>query len=125
MSSDPPSRGGRSGTPSGSLSAALRSGRKALELVATDDEASYLGNQERQYAIERLLIRSGEALKDVPPSILDDIDPAANWAGPKGFRDLASHWYEDGLDHRLVWRALRGDLPKMLDAIERWLARHG
>ena len=41
----------------------MRAGRKALELVVHDTEVSYLANNERQLAIERLLIRFGEALK--------------------------------------------------------------
>jgi hypothetical protein len=44
----------------------VRAGRKALELVAADTEVSYLSNSERQLAIERLLIRFGEALKSFP-----------------------------------------------------------
>lgn len=103
------------------MAAALRVGRRALDLVAADDEASYLANEERQFAVERLLIRFGEALKDVSVTTLTQIDPAANWSGPKGFRDLASHWYDDGLDHALIWRALRDELPKMLDAIGAYL----
>jgi uncharacterized protein with HEPN domain len=46
--------------------AAVRAGRKGLELVAHDTEDSYLANNERQLAIERLLIRFGEALKSIP-----------------------------------------------------------
>ncbi|HVY89100.1 MAG TPA: HepT-like ribonuclease domain-containing protein [Hyphomonadaceae bacterium] len=96
-------------------------GKRAITLTAGDTEVTYLANEERQYAIERLLIRFGEALKDVPPEILAAIDPAADWSGPKAFRDLASHWYEDGLDHALIWRAVRLDLPGLVQSIERWL----
>jgi hypothetical protein len=46
--------------------AAVRAGRKAQELVEHDTEISYLANSERQLAIERLLIRFGEALKSIP-----------------------------------------------------------
>ena len=106
----------------GAAEAALRAGRRALVLVEADSEASYLDNGERQLAIERLLIRFGEALKDIPDPVLEEIDPRAVWSGPKGFRDLASHWYEEGLDHRLIWRVLRHDLPPMLSAIEIWLS---
>ena len=99
----------------------MRAGRKALELVASDTEVSYLANGERQLAIERLLIRFGEALKSVPNQTLTQIDSKIAWAGPKGFRDIASHWYEEGLDHRLIWHALANDLPPMLDALQRWI----
>jgi hypothetical protein len=40
--------------------AAVRAGRKALEFVAHDTEDSYLANNERQLAIERLLIGSAK-----------------------------------------------------------------
>jgi uncharacterized protein with HEPN domain len=101
--------------------AAVRAGRKGLELVAHDTEDSYLANNERQLAIERLLIRFGEALKSIPNHTLTQVDSNIAWAGPKGFRDIASHWYEEGLDHRLIWHALTNDLPPMLDALQRWI----
>ena len=97
----------------------MRAGRRALELVAADSEAGYLANNERQLAVERLLIRFGEALKSIPNETLTQIDANLAWEGPKGFRDLASHWYEEGLDHRLIWLALVNDLPPMLDALQR------
>lgn len=114
-------RGGRAATPHGAAVAALHAGRKAQELVAHDTEVSYLVNSERQLAIERLLIRFGEAPKSIPSETLTQIDPNIAWAGPKGFRDIASHWYEEGLDHRLIWHALVNDLPPMLDALQRWI----
>jgi len=101
--------------------AAVRAGRKALEFVARDTEDSYLANNERQLAIERLLIRFGEALKGIPNYTLTQVDSNIAWAGPKGFRDIASHWYEEGLDHRLIWHALANDLPPMLDSLQRWI----
>ena len=64
------SRGGRATTPRGAATAALRAGRKGLELIACDTESSYLANSERQLAIERLLIRFGEALKSIPNETL-------------------------------------------------------
>lgn len=83
------SRGGRAATPRGAATAAVRSGRKALELVADDNEVSYLANGERQLAIERLLIRFGETLKSIPSETLTEIDAKIAWAGPKGFRDIS------------------------------------
>ena len=120
VSSDTP-RSGRAATPHGAAVAAVRAGHKALELVAHDTEASYLANNERQLAIERLLIRFGEALKSIPNQTLTQIDSNITWAGPKGFRDIASHWYEEGLDHRLIWHALVSDLPSMLHSLQRWI----
>ena len=93
-----------------------------MSLVAADTEPSYLANEERQLAVERLLMRFGEALKAVPPDVLDGIDPALDWSGPMRFRDLVAHWYTEGLDHRLIWRALQGNLPRANAAIAAYLA---
>jgi uncharacterized protein with HEPN domain len=93
-----------------------------MRLVSADTEQSYLANEERQLAVERLLLRFGEALKAVPPDVLDSIDPALDWSGPMRFRDLVAHWYTEGLDHRLIWRALQGDLPRAVGAIAAHLA---
>jgi len=115
-------RGGRAKSVEGAARAAASAGRQAFELVAGDTQESYLANLERQLAIERLLIRFGEALKDIPNATLTAIEPQVRWAGPKGFRDLASHWYEDGLDHELIWRAVIEQLPALVAALETWLA---
>ena len=88
--------------------------------AASNSMHSALAN-ESQLAIERLLIRCGEALKSIPNHTLTQIDSNIAWAGPKGFRDIASHWYEEGLDHRLIWHALANDLPPMLDSLQRWI----
>ncbi len=120
VSCDTP-RGGRAAKPRGAAVAAVHAGRKAQELDAHATEVSYLANNERQLAIERLLIRFGEALKSIPNGTLTQIDASIASAGPKGVRDIASHWYEEGLDHRLIWHALVNDLPPMLDALQRWI----
>ena len=39
----------------------------------------------------------------------------------KRFRDLAAHWYTEGLDHRLIWRALRNEVSRAATAIDRYL----
>jgi uncharacterized protein with HEPN domain len=114
VSSDTP-RGGSAATPLGAATAAVHAARKALAL--TRKSAIW----PTQLAIERLLIRFGEALKSIPNQTLTQIDSQIAWAGPKGFRDIASHWYEEGLDHRLIWQ-LVNDLPSMVDALQRWIA---
>jgi hypothetical protein len=53
----------------------VRAGRKAQELVAHDTEVTYLANNERQLAIERLLIWFGEALKSI--RLRESFNPSA------------------------------------------------
>ena len=105
-------RGGRSADATGALQAAFGVAQRAIKLVAEDGLESYLANDERQLAVERLLLRFGEALKAVPDAVLATVDPDLDWVGPKRFRDLAAHWYTEGLDHRLIWRALQNELPR-------------
>ena len=92
-----------------------------MAIVADDTLESYLANDERQLAVERLLLRFGEALKAVPEATLRTVDPDLEWAGPTRFRDLAAHWYTEGLDHRLIWRALRNEVSRAATAIDRYL----
>lgn len=122
MSSEPRG-GGRSPTPERALETAIRVARRAITRVEHDTLETYLAKEERQDAIERLLLRFGEALKALPASLLYAIDPVIEWDKPIRFRDLAAHWYEDGLDHELIWNVLRHDLPPLLAALERHTAQ--
>lgn len=121
MSSELPSRG-RKLEARLILETAYRVGQRAIDRVASDTLESYLSNLERQEAIERLLIRFGEALKALPDKYLEKVDATFHWHKPMRFRDLAAHWYAEGLDHELIWNVLRHDLPPMLVAIRKFLA---
>jgi uncharacterized protein with HEPN domain len=121
MSSDAPR--GRSPTAERAIATAVRVGKRAVLRVQNDTLESYLANEERQEAIERLLLRFGEALKAVPPGLLRTIDPGIEWDKPIRFRDLAAHWYEDGLDHQPIRNVLKHDLPPLVLVLEQFLLR--
>jgi uncharacterized protein with HEPN domain len=123
MSSD--ARGGRAPTARRALETALRVAQRACERVANDSLDSYLANKERQDGIERLLLRFGEALKALPAEILHAADSNVEWDKPIRFRDLAAHWYEDGLDHQLIWNVLKYELPPLIAILERHLSSLG
>jgi len=116
MSSEP--QRGRSPSPAHVLESAVRVGKRACERVKDDTLESYLANEERQEAVERLLPRFGEALKALPAGLLVQIDASIEWDKPIRFRDLAAHWYEDGLDHQLIWNVLQYDLPPLIVVLE-------
>jgi len=115
-------RRGKSRTIRRAIEAAAQNARRAIERVARDTLESYLANEERQEAIERLLLRFGEAVKAIPDDVLWSIDAGAPWQKAARFRDLAAHWYEGSLDHELIWNVLKRDLPPMLHALETFLA---
>lgn len=120
MSSERPARG-RSSSPRRILESAVKAARKACARINSDTLESYLANEERQESVERLLLRFGEALKALDPELLKAIDPAVEWDKPIRFRDLAAHWYEEGLDHQLIWNVLQHDLPPLIAVLERHL----
>lgn len=120
MSSERPR--GRAPTPQQAIESAIRLGHRASARVANDTLETYLANEERQDSIERLLLRFGEALKSLPADVLTAISPTVEWDKPIRFRDLAAHWYEDGLDHQLIWNVLQHDLPPLVAALEAYLA---
>jgi uncharacterized protein with HEPN domain len=67
-------------------------------------------------------LRFGEALKALPAGLLKTVDPMVEWDKPIRFRDLAAHWYDDGLDHQLIWNVLKYDLPPLIVVLEAYLA---
>ena len=116
MSSEP--QRGRSPTPARVLETAVRVGKRARERVKDDTLESCLANEERQEAIERLLLRFGEALKALPAGFLAQIDASIEWNKPIRFRELASHWYEYEIDHQLIWNVLPYDLQRLIVVLE-------
>ncbi len=90
-----------------------------MERTASDTAETYLANSERQDGIVHLLVRFGEALKALPDGHLDAIGPGLPWKEAMRFRDLAAHWYADGLDQVLIWRVVRLERPPMMEALDR------
>lgn len=84
------------------------------EWTASDTEATYLENAERQAAVERNFIAIGEAIKDLARAHdLQAIDPQGQWREPARFRDFLAHQYEEGVSHPDVWRTIQDDLPTL------------
>ncbi len=97
--------------------------RRIAMIVAwtkSDTEESYLGNEERQAAVERNFIAIGEAIKDLTRAKdLATIDPQGPWRQPARFRDFLAHQYEEGVSHPDVWRTIQDDLPVLDASLER------
>ncbi len=87
-----------------------------VEWTRDDTEGSYLANEERQAAIERNFIATGEEIKELSRAVdLVGLDPGGPWREPAQFRDFLAHQYEEGVSHPDVWRTIHDDLP-VLDA---------
>jgi uncharacterized protein with HEPN domain len=112
--------------PSESVRHARRRIARIPEWTAQDTEASFLGNTERQDAVERNFIAIGEAIKDLARGLdLQKADPAAPWRESARFRDFLAHQYEDGVSHPDVWRTIKEDLPELDAALARLAGRLG
>jgi uncharacterized protein with HEPN domain len=107
MSSEP--KRGRSPSPARVLESAVRVGKRACERVKGDGPESCLADEERQKAVEKLLLRPGEAQETLPAEFLARFGASIERNKPIRFRDLAAHWYEDGLDRQLIWNVLQDD----------------
>jgi uncharacterized protein with HEPN domain len=116
-------RRGRAPTAALAIASAALAAERAMALVAHDTLPTYLANAERMDAMERILIRFGEALKAVPPDMLTAVSPTIIWSDPIRFRDLAAHWYEEGLDHELIWRVVKHNVPVIHNALCAWLEK--
>lgn len=107
-----------------SPAAILHHARRRIALIqawtASDTLETYLGNEERQHAVERAFIGIGEAIKDLAKAVdLQTLDPAGPWREPPRFRDFLAHQYEDGVSHPDVWKTICDDLPLLDAALER------
>ena len=89
-----------------------------LKWTKTDNEATYLANDERQAAVERNFIAIGEAIKDLTKSLdLPTLDPTGPWREPARFRDFLAHQYEEGVSHPDVWRSIQGGLQSLASTV--------
>ena len=72
-----------------------------------------------------LLLRSGEAQETLPAGFLARFDASSERNKPIRFRDLAAHWYEDGLDRQLILNVLQDDPSPLSVATESHLNSPG
>lgn len=86
-------------------------GDKTLETLFADWQATA--------ALERFLEIMGEAVKRLPPDLRTKY-PAVPWKEIAGTRDHLSHGYDD-VDHRVLWNAVKNDVPMLLITVERML----
>lgn len=72
-------------------------------------------------AVRMRLIEIGEAVKDLPPSLLDS-EPGMPWPQIAGMRDRLAHRYFD-TSHAAVRATVDEDLPDLERAVERIMTR--
>ena len=72
-------------------------------------------------AVRVRLIEIGEAVKDIDPEVLAQ-EPSVPWSDVAGMRDHLTHRYFDTA-HGIVAATIGQDLPPLVAAVERLLAK--
>jgi uncharacterized protein with HEPN domain len=72
-------------------------------------------------AVRVRLIEIGEAVKGIESEVLDR-EPSIPWSDVAGMRDYLTHRYFD-TDHAIVVATVMRDLPPLVEAVLRLLAR--
>ncbi len=75
----------------------------------------------RRYAVQYAFIVIGEALKDIPRSLLEKYGPNIPWNQVIGFRNWLSHTYDDLPDPRIMG-TINQDLPALDAILQKMLA---
>ncbi len=92
------------------LDAAEAIGSFVRGLSASDLE----GDRKTRDAVVRNLEIIGEAVKRLPPELLEDW-PEVDWSGWARMRDVVAHQYF-GVDVDVIWNAVQDELPGLVGA---------
>lgn len=88
---------------------------KAIEFTNGLSFEEFVGDDRTTFAVIRAFEILGEAAKNVPAAIRD-MAPRVPWQDMAGMRDKLIHAYH-GVDLAVVWRAVREDLPIVLEDV--------
>lgn len=80
-----------------------------LTSFAARGQEHFTAEVQARWAVEMGLIRVGETVNRIPPSVLSRF-PEQPWRQIIGMRNFAAHQYDD-LDPGRVWRTLTTDVP--------------
>ena len=86
-----------------------------IERFTQGGQEVFMNNDETQYAVTHAYVIIGEAVKNLPETLLQK-QPAMDWRQLKGFRDFLIHSYHK-VNAALIWEAVL-DLPNLKTAIQ-------
>lgn len=80
----------------------------------------FCADQRTVDAVVRNLMTMGESIRWIPEPVLDD-HPEVPWRVMRAVRNVVVHEYF-GIDSRILWETVRGDLPPLVSRLESVLA---
>ena len=80
----------------------------------------FVADQRTADAVVRNLMTMGESIRWIPEPILD-AHPEVPWRIMRAVRNVVVHEYF-GIDARILWETVRGDLPPLVPRLEAVLA---
>jgi len=89
--------------------------QRIIQYLGEMDKEQFLADDRTYDAIMRQMMIVGEAAKQIPQEIRKGY-PTVDWGGMGRFRDLAVHHYF-GIDNRIVWNIVSGEVPELLAAL--------
>jgi uncharacterized protein with HEPN domain len=93
---------------------------KAMRFIQGISYDDFSDNEEKVYAVVKLLEIIGEAARHLPRNLLAQYD-SIPWKQVIGMRDRLTHEYFS-VDLEVVWRTLHEDLPRLRTITEKMLA---
>jgi uncharacterized protein with HEPN domain len=80
----------------------------------------FLADRRTRDAVVRNLMTIGESVRWIPDVVLSE-HPEVPWRTMRGMRNVVVHEYF-GIDDRILWQTVRGDLPPLAPLLETVLA---
>lgn len=84
---------------------------------------SFKEDKKTMYAVTRCIEVLGEAAKKIPKSIRDKY-PSVPWKEMVGMRNKMIHEYF-GVDVKILWQTVKGDIPSLKPLIQEIVGRFG
>jgi len=99
----------------------LEDAEKALSFVWGLDYDDFCKDDKAMYAVIRAFEIIGEAARQIPEDVRD-ANSEFPWREIMGMRNKLTHEYF-GVNTKVVWRTVQEDLPVIIAALQRMLAK--
>lgn len=94
----------------------LIAARRILRFVDNVNRDSFLGNEEKRFAVYAQIVIIGEAANRISNEF-QEANPEIPWRKVVGMRNRIVHAYDD-VDWEIVWQVATDSMPELVRAVE-------